>query len=100
MLPSVDESQILADIAAIKALSYPDRNLTKKLLSALGLYDIVDLEISLNKVPPRERLAALRMIERYLDGLLSGDEYKWADAKDSLKQIYYKVDEMEEEGFL
>ncbi|MHA1619491.1 MAG: hypothetical protein ACTSVZ_09425 [Promethearchaeota archaeon] len=100
MLPNMDKSQILADIEAFKALGYPDRNLTKKILTSLGLYDIVDLEFCMNKVPPRERLAAMKMVERYLDKLISGDEHQWADAKDTLKQTYYKVEEMEEEGSL
>ncbi|RLI60780.1 MAG: hypothetical protein DRO88_13890 [Promethearchaeia archaeon] len=91
---------VLTKIAQFKALTYPDRDLTREILQILGIYDIVDLEFSLNKVPPQERLAAIKMVEKHLDDLLSGDEKKWAEAKDNLKQFYFQIDEMDEEGYL
>ncbi|WP_457556738.1 hypothetical protein [Candidatus Harpocratesius sp.] len=96
----LDKEAIIAKIAQFKKLSYPDRDLTRDILQSIGIYDLVDLEICLNKVPPRERLAAMKMLEKHLDALLSGDEQQWQEAKDSLKQYYYQIDEMDEEGYL
>lgn len=100
MLPHEKKQEILDQITQFKALSYPDRDLTRQLMKNLRIYDIVDLEFALNKVIPKERLAALKMVERYLTALLSEKEAEWAEAKDTLKQIYYQVREMDEEGFL
>lgn len=88
------------DIQVFKEQEWPDKNLIRRILETLGIYDIVELEFTLKKLDQRERNAAMKMIERHLEDLLSGDEARWADAKDTLNQIYYTVPEMDEEAFL
>lgn len=100
MVASEHYQEIIQLIEKFKGLAYPDRELTKNLLKRLRLYDIVDLEFALNKKIPRERLAAVNMIEKYLEDLCSENHAKFAEAKETLRQIYYKVYEMEEEGSL
>ena len=48
----------------------------------------------------RERDATMKMLEKYLDDLISGDPKRWADAKDSLNQIYYEIATTDEEAML
>ncbi len=89
-----------SDMAHFKTLEWPDDKLIRKIMEKLGIYDIVELEFILNRLDKPERNAAMTMIERHLPDLTSGDEAKWADAKDTLKQLYYTVPEMDEEAFL
>lgn len=96
----IDKTAVMAKIEKFKELSYPNRNLTREILQMLGIYDIVDLEISLNKVQPRERMATMRMLEKYLEDLLSGDARRWNEAKAELRDIFFQIDEMDEEGYL
>ena len=99
-LTSAEKEALTADIEKFKQLDWPDDDLIRHILETLGIFDLVELEFTLKKLDKRERNAAMKMIERHLDDLLSGDEIKWADAKDTLKQIYYTVQQMDEEAFL
>ena len=100
MIPCPDQKSLANQIDRFKALTWPDRALVENILVSLGIHDIVELEFCLNLHAKRERDAAMKMVERYLEDLSSGDATRWADAKDSLHQIYYKVAETDEEGFL
>ena len=100
MIPNINISKLKEDIKRFKELELPDDGLVKDILSTLGIYDIVDLEICLNIHIKRERNATMKMLERYLDDLISGDPKRWADAKDSLTQIYYEVATTDEEAML
>ncbi|QEE16351.1 hypothetical protein DSAG12_02181 [Promethearchaeum syntrophicum] len=100
MIKNVDVNKIREDIKQFKELEKPDDELVKKILSTLGIYDIIDLEVCLNIHVKRERNATMKMLERYLDDLTSGDSKRWADAKDALTQIYYEVATTDEEAFL
>ena len=100
MIPNIDVNKIKEDIKRFKELEQPDDGLVKNILSTLGIYDIVDLEICLNKHIKRERDGTMKMLERYLDDLTSGDLERWAEAKDTLTQIYYEVVTTDEEAFL
>ena len=87
-------------ISKFKILTWPNQSLTKEIMELLGLYEIVDLEFTLNSRDPRERLAGMKMIERYLVDLISGVAERYNEAKDTLQQIYYKVSETDEEAIL
>ena len=100
MIPNINICKLKEDIKKFKELEKPDDELVKNILSTLGIYDIVDLEICLNIHIKRERDATMKMLERYLDDLISGDPERWADAKDSLTQIYYEVATTDEEAML
>ena len=100
MIPNIDINKLKEDIKKFKELEKPDDELVRDILSTLGIYDIVDLEICLNIHVKRERDATMKMLERYLDDLISGDLKRWADAKDSLTQIYYEVATTDEEAML
>lgn len=100
MIPNIDVNKIKEDIKRFKELERPDDELVRNILSTLGIYDIVDLEVCLNIHIKRERDATMKMLERYLDDLISGDPERWADAKDSLTQIYYEVATTDEEAML
>ena len=100
MIPNIDINKIKEDIKRFKELERPDDELVKNILSTLGIYDIVDLEVCLNIHIKRERDASMKMLERYLDDLISGDPERWADAKDTLTQIYYEGATTDEEAFL
>ena len=100
MIHKIDINKIKGNIKRFKELERPDDELVKDILTTLGIYDIVDLEICLNIHIKRERDATMKMLERYLDGLISGDPKRWADAKDSLTQIYYEVATTDEEAML
>jgi hypothetical protein len=93
-----DKAELLVLIENFKKLEWPDQNLTEKILDMLGIHDIVELGFCLNKRIPRERLAAMNMVERHLEDLTNGDHKRWADAKDTLRQLYYKVYETDEEA--
>ena len=98
--PHPDPETLSQQIQKFKALTWPDRDLVKSFMESLGIHEIVELEFCLNLKIKKERDAAMKMIERYLADLSCGDATRWADAKDSLNQIYYKVAETDEEGFL
>ena len=100
MIPNIDVNKIKENIKRFKELERPDDELVKNILSTLAIYDIVDLEICLNIHIKRERDATMKMLERYLDDLISGDPERWADAKDSLTQIYYEVATTDGEAML
>ena len=100
MIPNIDVNKIKEEIKRFKELEQPDDKIVRNILSTLGIYDIVDLEICLNIHIKRERDATMKMLERYLDDLISGDPKRWADAKDSLTQIYYEVATTDEEAML
>ena len=100
MIPNIDANKIKEEIKRFKELERPDDKLVRNILSTLGIYDIVDLEICLNIHIKRERDATMKMLERYLEDLISGDPKRWADAKDSLTQIYYEVATTDEEAML
>ena len=99
-IPHPDQETLARQIKRFKALTWPDRDLVEKFMLSLGIHDIVELEFCLNLQFKRERDSAMKMVERYLTDLSSGDATRWADAKDSLHPIYYKVAETDEEGFL
>ena len=100
MIPNIDINKIKEDIKRFKELKRPNDALVRNILSTLGIYDIVDLEVCLNIHIKRERDATMKMLERYLDDLISGDPKRWVDAKDTLTQIYYEVATTDEEAFL
>ena len=100
MIPNINVNKIEEDIKRFKELEQPNDKLVRNILSNLGIYDIVDLEICLNIHIKRERDATMKMLERYLEDLISGDPKRWADAKDSLTQIYYEVATTDEEAML
>ena len=100
MIPNIDVNKIKEEIKRFKELEQPDDKIVRNILSTLGIYDIVDLEICLNIHIKRERNATMKMLEKYLDDLISGDPKRWADAKDSLTQIYYEVATTDEEAML
>ena len=100
MIPNIDVNKIKEFIKQFKELERPNDELVKNILSTLGIYDIVDLEVCLNIQIKRERDATMKMLERYLDDLISGDPKRWADAKDSLTQIYYEIATTDEEAML
>ena len=100
MIPNIDVNKIKEEIKRFKELELPDDKIVRNILSTLGIYDIVDLEICLNIHIKRERDATMKMLERYLEDLISGDPKRWADAKDSLSQIYYEVATTDEEAML
>ncbi len=95
IIPHPDQETLANQILKFKALTWPDRDLVKIFMDSLGIIDIVELEFCLNSRIKRERDAAMKMVKRYLDDLSSGEAIRWADAKDSLHQIYYKVDEID-----
>jgi hypothetical protein len=101
MIVPTPDITTLADLREqFKQIEWPDRKLVQSILEMLGIFDLIELDFTLNSLDKRERLAAMKMIERNLDDLTSGNLARWADAKDTLKQIYYKVEEIDEEGFL
>ncbi len=69
-------------------------------MSDLGILDNVELEFCLKNRIKREREAAIKMLEKYLDDLTSGDSVRWAEAKDTLMQMYYVVEQIDEEATL
>ena len=96
----IDINKLKEDIIKFKELEKPDDDLVRNILSTLGIYDIVDLEVCLNIHIKRERDATMKMLERYLDDLISGDPKRWAEAKDTLTQIYYEIATTDEEAML
>ncbi len=84
----------------MKEMEWPDDDLIENIMKSLGIHDIVEFEFCLKNRIQRERNAAIKMLEKYFDDLTNSDHTKWAEAKDTLKQIYYKVEQMDEEGFL
>jgi hypothetical protein len=82
------------------ALAMPNQQLVKDILMSLGIHEIVDLEMSLNKYQKNERDAAMRMLERYLPELTSGIYSRWEKAKHELTEIYYPVYSPDEEALL
>ena len=100
MNPNIDVNKIKENIKRFKESERPNDEFVKNILSTLAIYDIVDLEICLNVHIKRERDATMKMLERYLDDLISGDPERWADAKDSLTQIYYEVATTDGEAML
>ncbi|MHA1766238.1 MAG: hypothetical protein ACTSWX_01690 [Promethearchaeota archaeon] len=100
MIPNVNVELLRENIKKFKELEHPDADLVRNILTSLGIYDIVELEVCLNLHIKRERDAAMKMLERHLDDLISGDHERWADAKDTLMQIYYQVESSDEEALL
>ena len=100
MIPNIDINKLKEDIKKFKELERPDDELVTNILSSLGIHDIIDLEVCLNIQIKRERNATMKMLERYLNDLISGDPERWADAKDTLTQIYYEVATTDEEAIL
>ena len=100
IVPTPDLKTLTTLMEEFKQIEWPDGKLVKSMLEMLGIYDLVELEVTLNSLDKRERLAAMKMIERNLGDLTSGTLARWADAKDTLQQVYYKVEEIDEEGFL
>ncbi len=100
MTPIPDKKEIIKKIQKYRALDWPDDELIENILSELGILDNVELEFCLKNRIKREREAAIKMLEKYLDDLTSGDSTKWADAKDTLMQIYYVVEQIDEEATL
>ena len=100
IVPTPDVKTLTTLMEKFKQIDWPDSKLARTVLEMLGIFDIVELEFTLNSLDKRERLAAMKMIERNFEDLTSGNLARWADAKDTLQQIYYKVEETDEEGFL
>ena len=99
-VPQPDKQKIDAYVEQYNILTMPDHDLTEKYLEELKIHSIIDLEITLNSYSHDERLAAIKMVGRYMDDLLSGDFEKWKAARDELAEIYYKVSETDEEAIL
>ena len=98
--PDIDKKQLSELIQKFKALEMPDHKLTQKILQMLGIYDIVELEFTMNSYHDGERLAAMKMIEKYLDQLTSEDHEMWKSGKKELAEIYYQVASSDEEALL
>ncbi len=99
-LPNPDKEKLYKLIEEYKELNMPDRKLTKKIMQMLRIYEIVELEFTLNSYEKDERLAAMRMIEKHLDDLLSNNAERWKAAKNELAELYYEVASSDEEALL
>ena len=100
MIIKPDKEKLNKYITEFYDLSWPNGELVENIMKELGIHDIVELEFCLNLTDKRERNAAMKMVERYLEDLGSGDMARWADAKDTLHQTYYIVPQTDEEAFL
>ncbi|UYP48263.1 hypothetical protein NEF87_004548 [Candidatus Lokiarchaeum ossiferum] len=100
MIPTPDKLLIKQNIQKYRSLDWPDDDLIEKVMMDLGIHDNVEFEFCLKNRIKREREAAIKMLEKYLDDLTSGDATLWTEAKDTLKQIYYKIAEIDEEAML
>ncbi len=100
MIPTPDKEKIIQKIQKYRSLDWPDDDLIQEVMSDLGILDNVDLEFCLKNRIKREREAAIKMLEKYLDDLTSGDSVRWAEAKDTLMQMYYVVEQIDEEATL
>ena len=87
-------------INEFKALEMPNHKVAQAILDELGLLEIADLEFTMESHSKDERLAALKMVQRYWDDLVSGEMDRWQKAKKELAEIYYQVSTVDEEAFL
>jgi hypothetical protein len=93
-------NKLKALIMKFYSLSMRDSNLTREILTMLGIHEIVDLEFAMNVYQKVERDAAMKMVEKYLPDLTSGDYHRWSKAKQELHEIYYPVASTDEEAIL
>ncbi len=100
MIPTPDKQKIVQKIQKYRSLDWPDDTLLESIMEDLGILENVEFEFCLKNRIKREREAAIKMLEKHLDDLTSGDSTRWADAKDTLMQIYYVVEQIDEEATL
>ena len=89
----IDKNHLQELMEKHSQMDYPDVKISHEIMDILGLLNIPDLGFTLNSKMKEERDAALNMVKRHLEGLLSDDLEKYEDAKETLSQFYYRVDE-------
>ena len=89
----IDKNHLMELLKKHELQTYPDPKLTYKILDILGLLSIPDLGFTLNSKMKEERAAAMNMVRRFLEDLLSEDPERYREAKETLAEFYYKVDE-------
>lgn len=88
------------NIQKFHQLQMPDQALTEWILTTLGIYDIVELGFSMNRYQKSERDAAMQMVERYIEDLVSGEIDRIQKAKNDLSEIYHSIVSSDEEAML
>ncbi|HME53911.1 MAG TPA: hypothetical protein VKM55_16925 [Candidatus Lokiarchaeia archaeon] len=97
---SSNDPQVRIDalIADFKALEAPDYALVDEILTMLGIPGFLELGFALNKPNKRERVAAMRVVEQYLPGLLSTDEEARLKARKELDSFFEDVPLLNEDA--
>ena len=98
--PVVDMDHLTRLIERFYALAMPDQKLVEEIMIKLGIHEIVDLEMALNRYQKPERDATMKLLERYIPDLASQEEIRWEKAKQVLHDIFYPIFSSDEEAIL
>ncbi len=90
--------RVLGALRQLRASQHPETGITQVLLESLHLLDVPALREAIASPKKQERDAALDIVERNLDMLLSCDHAQWQEAHDAIADTFYDVGMLWEEA--